>query len=155
MLIIMLIDLLDPQDSSIETVSAQVSWAHSEHGSVIACASLDGIVTIWQQLAKTPGNGAQWQQQATVTDSHEPVTCMQFAPAQVGPQLAVASDDGFVRFYDASDAINADTWHLSNEFKVCGPFNTFIIDIHICGNVAEQRVYARKYAVTCDPVRQF
>lgn len=97
----------------------QVAWAHSEHGSVVACGSDDGPVTIWQQAQSIRGQNGKWIQRAILTDSLKPITCLQFAPAQLGPQLAVASDDGFVRFYEATAALNAESWRLSNDLQVC------------------------------------
>ena len=97
----------------------QVAWAHSQHGFVIACGSQDGLVTIWQQAQITRGYNEKWQQRATLTDSLKPITCLQFAPVQLGPQLAVASDDGFVRFYEATAALNAKSWRLCNDLQVC------------------------------------
>lgn len=96
----------------------QVAWAHNEHGSVVACGSEDGLVTIWQQAQITKGQGEHWLQRATLTDSCKPITCLAFAPVQLGPQLAVASDDGYVRFYKASAALNADSWCLCNDLQV-------------------------------------
>ncbi|KAL0024840.1 hypothetical protein WJX79_004379 [Trebouxia sp. C0005] len=79
-----------PTEISLRMV--KVAWAHSEHGSVIACASADGLVTIWQQ-------------------------------AWVAQQ--VASEDGFVRLYEASSLLNADRWQLCNDFQASssGPCN--------------------------------
>ena len=96
----------------------QVAWAHSEHGSVVACGSEDGLVTIWQQAQITRGQAEQWLRRATLTDSHKPITCLTFAPVQLGLQLAVASGDGYVRFYEASASLNADSWRLCNDLHV-------------------------------------
>lgn len=96
----------------------QVAWAHSEHGSVIACASEDGMATIWQQLHTSNKQDHSWIQHATLTRSMKPITSLQFAPVQLGPQLAVASSDGFARFYEASAVLNADNWQLCNELQV-------------------------------------
>lgn len=100
----------------------QVAWAHSEHGSVVACGSDDGLVTIWQQAQTLSGHDEEWIQRATLTDSLKPINQLQFAPAQLGPQLAVASDDGYVRFYEASAAIDAEHWRLCNDLQAtsCG-----------------------------------
>ena len=118
----------------------QVAWAHSEHGCVIACGSEDGLVTIWQQAQKTRGPDERWMQRATLTDSLKPITCLTFAPVQLGPQLAVASDDGFVRFYEASAALNADTWRLCNDFLVW--FFTATLHTHHCRGALAQRIHA-------------
>ena len=97
----------------------QVAWARSEHGSVVACGSEDGLVTIWQQAQTIQGHNGKWIQRATLTDSLKPITCLQFAPVHLRPQLAVASDDGLVRFYEATAALNAESWHLCNDLQVC------------------------------------
>ncbi len=94
----------------------QVAWAHSEHGSVIACASADGLVAIWQQARIA--QQTCWLHRASLKESTEAITSLSFAPRQLGPQLAVASEDGFVRFYEASSLLNADRWQLCNDFQV-------------------------------------
>ncbi len=94
----------------------QVAWAHSEHGSVVACASADHLVSIWQQ-ACVAQQGC-WLLRATLKESTEAITGLSFAPRQLGSQLAVASEDGFVRFYEASSLLNADRWQLCNDFQV-------------------------------------
>lgn len=76
---------------------------------MVACGSEDGLVTIWQQTQITRGQDERWLQRATLTDSCKPITRLAFAPVQLGPQLAVASGDGYVRFYQASAALNADS----------------------------------------------
>lgn len=97
----------------------QVAWAHSTHGSVVACGSGNGLVTIWQQAPTLCGHDEEWIQRATLTESSKPINHLQFAPAQLGPQLAVASDDGYIRFYEASAALDADHWRLCNDLQVC------------------------------------
>lgn len=97
---------------------SQIAWAYSEHGSVLACASKDGIISIWSQQQPKDGQPGLWTQTASLEDSLEPITSMQFAPKQLGLQLAAASEDGFVRFYQANKPLHADGWQLSNDLQV-------------------------------------
>lgn len=103
--------------TSTKPAVTQVAWAHSEHGSVVACGYDHGLVTIWQQAQSIRGRDERWIQRATLTESLKPITCLHFAPAQLGPQLAVASDDRCVRFYEASAALSADQWRLCNDLQ--------------------------------------
>ena len=96
----------------------QIAWAYSEHGGVLACVSQDGIVSIWSQQQPKDGQPGLWTQTASLEDSLEPITSMQFAPKQLGLQLAAASEDGTVRFYQANRPLHADRWQLSNDLQV-------------------------------------
>lgn len=102
-----------PTEVSLKMV--KVAWAHSEHGSVIACASADNLVSVWQQAWVAQQHC--WLHRATLKESTKAITSLSFAPRQLGPQLAVASEDGFVRFYEASSLLNADRWQLCNHFQ--------------------------------------
>ena len=96
----------------------QIAWAHSEHGGVIACATADGLINIWQQAQASADQPGQWQLASTLKESLKPITSLQFAPRQLGPMLAAASQDTTIRFYRASAPLNADTWQLCNDLKV-------------------------------------
>ena len=96
----------------------QIAWAHSEHGAVIACATADGLVNIWQQVQASANQPGQWRLASTLKESLKPITSLQFAPRQLGPMLAAASHDTTIRFYQASASLNADTWQLCNDLKV-------------------------------------
>lgn len=83
---------------------------------MIACASADNLVSVWQQAWVAQQHC--WLHRATLKESTKAITSLSFAPRQLGPQLAVASEDGFVRFYEASSLLNADRWQLCNHFQV-------------------------------------
>lgn len=108
------------QESStlpVQNEVTQIAWAHSEHGAVIACATADGLVNIWQQVQASANQPGQWRLASTLKESLKPITSLQFAPRQLGPMLAAASQDTTIRFYQASASLNADTWQLCNDLK--------------------------------------
>lgn len=96
----------------------QMAWAHSEHGHVLACASEDGLISIYQQDTGQSDDQGQWTQKAHLGASIQPITGIQFAPKQLGLQLATASEDGYVRFYQADRPLDANTWQLNNDLQV-------------------------------------
>lgn len=96
----------------------QMAWAHSEHGDIIACASEDGIISIYQQNQPKDDEPSHWKQTASLGESIKPITSIQFAPRQLGLQLAAASEDGFVRFYQSNRPLDANKWQLSNDLQV-------------------------------------
>lgn len=96
----------------------QAAWAHSEHGHTIACASEDGIIRIWQQVPAAQEQPGAWHQTASLEESILPISTLQFAPKQLGLQLAAASQDGNVRFYQANRPLSPDRWQLSNDLQV-------------------------------------
>lgn len=122
-----------PQGSAPLT---RLAWAPPEFGTVLSGGSADGVVWIWDQqpeqaeppaagdtaAAGAQGGGAApgtWQLRARINDSSLSVQALAFAPAAMGPLLAAASADGFVRFYAASTPLAAEHWRLEAELQAC------------------------------------
>lgn len=83
--------------SSVPTAGLRVTvlcWAPCEHGCVVAGGAVDGSLAIWAGL---PGEGSKWQLVAVERQATLAVQDVAFAPAELGPLLAVAYADGFVR----------------------------------------------------------
>lgn len=87
-----------------------VAWAHPSFGCVLASASADHTVLIWEEVnaATSSGNGSSsgssWRQRAVLGDARGAVRTVAFAPRHLGLRLAAGSADGSVRVYEAADA---------------------------------------------------
>ena len=78
----------------------QVTWAHTEFGSVLAVGTVDGEVSIlednsspWEKRSSLATPVRVLQQKGRIS-SRGSVTALEFAPRQHGLQLAVASTTG-------------------------------------------------------------
>jgi WD40 repeat protein len=96
----------------------KVGWAHPEFGQLLASASLDRNVKVWQEPTDTHGNGA-WDERANLLDARMSVLDLCFAPRHLGLKLALCSLDGYVRIYQCADMIKLNYWQLSDEFEAC------------------------------------
>lgn len=71
----------------------QISWANPNFGQVLAAASDDGSVYVWEK------QGSKWQNTVVLNSgSHSPVTDIEFSPREMGLMLSVASRDGTIRY---------------------------------------------------------
>jgi nucleoporin SEH1 len=78
---------------------SKLSWAHPEFGSIIASASFDRTVKIWeetfaepeqQQVNGTPSSTAsssRWVERAVLSDAKGSVRVVEFAPRHFGLKL--------------------------------------------------------------------
>lgn len=80
---------------------AKLSWAHPEFGSIIASASYDHSVKIWEQVRATdepapaingvvdgsPAGPSRWVERAILTDARGSVRSVEFAPHHFGLKL--------------------------------------------------------------------
>ncbi|KAI9911453.1 hypothetical protein PsorP6_009507 [Peronosclerospora sorghi] len=57
-----------------------------------------------------------WRNQAQLVEARDSVHDVKLAPRHLGLRLASASEDGFVRMYEASDVMNLSHWPLQEEF---------------------------------------
>lgn len=110
------------RSSTVQGLINIYTAAYNDSATRLAACSADGKVNIcdksedqqlWRLSSTSPTEGTQNSTKVPCPD-----TSLLFAPHQLGPQLAAASEDGFVRFYEASRPLNADRWHLSNDFQV-------------------------------------
>ena len=70
----------------------RLSWAHPEHGALIASASFDRTVKVWQEAERVssgPGSQAppRWVERAVLTEAKGSVRDVAFAPAHFGLKL--------------------------------------------------------------------
>ncbi|KAL1744921.1 WD40-repeat-containing domain protein [Schizophyllum fasciatum] len=108
---------------------SKLSWAHPEFGAIIASASFDHSVKIWEQVRATdepaPGiNGAadgasagpsRWVERAILTDARASVRSLEFAPHHFGLKLATVSSDNRIRVYECLEQPSLTTWQLCDE----------------------------------------
>ncbi|OBZ78097.1 Nucleoporin seh1 [Grifola frondosa] len=108
---------------------SKVSWAHPEFGSVLASASFDRTVKVWEQTATAdvdlsqmngtvgPSN-SRWVERAMLVDAKGTVRAVEFAPQQFGLKLATISSDNHLRVYECLEQPSLSTWQLSEEVDV-------------------------------------
>lgn len=70
---------------------SKLSWAHPEFGSIIASASFDRTVKIWEQVSSPDSdsqNGStRWVERATLSDAKGTVRSVDFAPHHFGLKI--------------------------------------------------------------------
>ncbi|KAG6329959.1 hypothetical protein ID866_9130 [Astraeus odoratus] len=113
---------------------SKLSWAHPEFGTIIASASFDRTVKIWEQTSfataadmqpATPsapqqpgGSSSRWSQRAVLVDARGTVRAVEFAPHHFGLKLATISTDNHLRIYECLEQSSLATWQLSEEVDV-------------------------------------
>lgn len=110
--------------SSISAHTAPImrlDWAHPEFGTLIASASLDHKVAIWeeQEMVDEATGTVQLQFRCAgrLEDSRLGVNDVQFAPRHAGLQVATGSADGNVRVYKVTDSTDTQHWQLQATFQ--------------------------------------
>ncbi|KZS97211.1 WD40 repeat-like protein [Sistotremastrum niveocremeum HHB9708] len=105
-----------------EAPIAKLSWAHPEFGAVIASASFDRAVKIWEQAPsflveqRPSGSGtARWIERALLTEAKGSVRAVEFAPSHFGLRLATLATDNTLRIYESLDQQH---WNLSDSLDV-------------------------------------
>ncbi|KAI5886661.1 WD40 repeat-like protein [Schizophyllum commune H4-8] len=108
---------------------AKLSWAHPEFGSIIASASYDHSVKIWEQVRATdepapsingvvdgsPAGPSRWVERAILTDARGSVRSVEFAPHHFGLKLATVSSDNHIRVYECLEQPSLTTWQLCDD----------------------------------------
>lgn len=119
----------------------RLSWANPEFGVVIASASFDRTVSVWEETSEqkpspsaTPGK--RWIRRTNLVDSRTSVTDVKFGPKILGLVLATSSSDGIIRIYEAPDIMNLSQWTLQHEIacKVplsCISWNPSLFRMHL------------------------
>jgi protein transport protein SEC13 len=90
----------------------QVSWAHPKFGNILASASYDGKVIVWQERQ------GQWSKLTEHANHHASVNAVSWGPHELGAILACASTDGKVSVL---------------EFKDDGSWDPKIFSAHVIG----------------------
>ncbi|CCF55877.1 hypothetical protein KAFR_0A04420 [Kazachstania africana CBS 2517] len=102
-------------DSSI----VSIDWAAPEYGRIIASASYDKTVKLWEEnLDQDECSGRRWNKLCTLNDSNGSLYSVKFAPAHMGLKLACIGNDGVLRMYDALEPSDLRSWTLTSEIKV-------------------------------------
>jgi WD40 repeat protein len=103
----------------------RLSWAHPEFGQILASASDDATVKIWEELEPEPQDSAKankstWQMRCSIScPSKRPIKDVKFAHKDLGLKLACASVDGYVYCYEARDVFDISAWESSLTYQVC------------------------------------
>ena len=96
-----------------------IDWASPEYGRIIATASYDRTVKIWEE---NPNNeectGRRWDKLCTLNDSNGALYCVKFAPAHLGLRLACIGNDGVLRIYDALEPSDLKSWTLTTQISI-------------------------------------
>ncbi|KAH7583766.1 Nucleoporin SEH1 [Nakaseomyces glabratus] len=102
-------------DSSI----VSLDWASPEYGRIIASASYDKTIKIWEEDPNQEEcSGRRWTRLCTLNDSKGSLYCVKFAPSHLGLRIASIGNDGIMRMYDALDPSNLRSWTMTAEVKV-------------------------------------
>ncbi|KAF9511262.1 hypothetical protein BS47DRAFT_1346982 [Hydnum rufescens UP504] len=98
----------------------RVSWAHPEHGSLVASSSFDRTVKIWQENNRNASavQSLKWVERAVLTEAKGSVRSIEFAPSYFGLKLATLSTDSFLRIYECLEIYNASSWQLVEEIDI-------------------------------------
>ncbi|BFZ53808.1 epoxide hydrolase, soluble (sEH) [Savitreella phatthalungensis] len=96
----------------------RVSWAFPEHGQIVACASADRTVRVFEEQDHEPGCASRWVERAKLTDARGGVHDLAFAPAHAGLRLASVAGDGVLRVYEALEPSNLSRWTLMEDVGV-------------------------------------
>ncbi|KAJ6470271.1 WD40-repeat-containing domain protein [Mycena vitilis] len=114
---------------------SKISWAHPEFGTIIASASFDRTVKVWEQTSgvglpdsqqvAVNGNGgsasqstSRWIERAVLPEARGTVRAVEFAPHHFGLKLASISSDNHLRIYECLEQPSLTTWQLSEEADV-------------------------------------
>ncbi|KAF4616279.1 hypothetical protein D9613_008787 [Agrocybe pediades] len=119
---------------------SKLSWAHPEFGSIIASASFDRTVKIWEQhitpgaqqqqddgatavdasSSSSSGPSSRWIERAVLADAKGTVRAVEFAPYHFGLKLATISTDNMLRIYECVEQPSLVSWVLTEELDVLG-----------------------------------
>jgi len=94
-----------------EAAVVKVSWAGPLHAPLIASASHDCTVRLWEEVPEEPfGIGRRWRRKHTISDFKGPLYDVEFSATSVALKLAAIASDGVLRIYEAIDASNLGYW---------------------------------------------
>ncbi|SCU96848.1 LAMI_0F07954g1_1 [Lachancea mirantina] len=102
-------------DSSV----VSLDWASPEYGRMIASASYDKMVNLWEEEPDAPEcSGKRWTKLCTLNDATGPLFSVKFAPGHLGLRVGAIGNDGILRLYEALEPSDPRSWILSTEVKV-------------------------------------
>lgn len=100
----------------------RLSWAHPEFGQILASASDDATVRIWEELEPEPQDGPKaskstWQMRSSIlSPTKRPIKDVKFSHKDLGLKLACAGVDGYIYCYEARDVFDLTSWELLVSF---------------------------------------
>jgi WD40 repeat protein len=94
----------------------RVQWADPEFGSILASASYDKQVFIWEEVETKDFQKKQWIRRLPILEK-EAILDIKFAPRQWGLMLAIAVQDGTVKIHASRDLSNLTQWQEVHEIK--------------------------------------
>ncbi|KAK7059748.1 purine-cytosine permease fcyB [Favolaschia claudopus] len=113
---------------------SKISWTHPEFGNIIASASFDRTVKVWEQTSgigmpepqqpvQANGSGSnastsRWIERAVLPEARGTVRAVEFAPHHFGLKLASISSDNHLRIYECLEQPSLTTWQLSEETDI-------------------------------------
>ena len=102
-------------DSSI----VAIDWASPEFGRIIASASYDKTLKIWEENPdQEECSGKRWSQLCVLNDSQGALYDVKFAPPHLGLKLATIGNDGTLRIYEALEPSDLRAWTLTSEINI-------------------------------------
>lgn len=102
-------------DSSV----IKVCWAGPEYGQVIATASHDATIKIFEEDShESLNSGKRWKRKHTLSDFKGPLYDIEFAPSHLGLKLASIGSDGVLRIHEVLDPNSMGFWSLVSEVNL-------------------------------------
>ncbi|SCU99375.1 LANO_0F01640g1_1 [Lachancea nothofagi CBS 11611] len=96
-----------------------LNWASPEYGRIIASASYDKLIRLWEEEPDTPEcSGRRWTKLCTLNDATGPLFSVKFAPGHLGLKLGAIGNDGMLRIYEALEPSDLRSWSLTTEIPV-------------------------------------
>ncbi|GAV56380.1 hypothetical protein ZYGR_0BB01570 [Zygosaccharomyces rouxii] len=131
-------------DSSI----VSLDWASPEYGRIIASASYDKTVRLWEENPdEKEGLGRRWTKLATLNDSKGSLYDVKFAPPHLGLKLATIGNDGVLRVYDALEPSDLRSWTMTSEINVLPVAPASHLQSDFCLSWCPSRFSTEKLAV--------
>ncbi|GJJ10593.1 hypothetical protein Clacol_004820 [Clathrus columnatus] len=100
---------------------SRLAWAHPQHGQLLASASFDRTVKIWERVGDVGtnpgsfsgvGSGAgassdRWVERALLSEAKGSVRCVEWAPTAFGMKIATIASDNHLRIYECLESATA------------------------------------------------
>eukprot|EP00249_Psilotum_nudum_P014002 c24614_g1_i1 orf=60-1028(+) len=93
----------------------RVVWAPPVFGDVVASCSMDGTISMWEEIEEG-SLPCSWRLCANLKEYSTPVLDIQFGNCS-GLKLVAAYADGFVRVYETLDILGLKQWQLQAQFQ--------------------------------------
>lgn len=94
----------------------RVSWVGPKHTPILASASHDCTVKLWEEIPDEAYlSGKRWRRRYTISDFKGPLYDVQFSQSTTSLKLAAIASDGVLRVYEAIDTSNLGFWTATFE----------------------------------------